>query len=372
MRFDVRSITTALVASFSVFVIALAAASSGCSTGGVQRVQNPAEEGAPGTLAGHGGYVYTANERGGSISVIDLRTGRVNEVAVRIMPHNVQTSHDGHLLLAVGSVGGMDRMGDGSATKMKIERGRLLILDTETLANGHAADIEIGRDPAHVIIDQEGKFAYADNSKDDDVLIVDVARRKVVGEIKTGAFPHGLRMSPDGQEIYVACVNDNSVSVINVAESKEVARIPVGRAPVQVGFLPSGRRVYVSVRDEDSVAVVDTVQRKKIATIPVGRKPIQVFASPEGRYMYVAHQVTETNPDHTVSVIETSSNRVVATIATGRGAHGVVVSDDGSRAFVANTFESTVSIIDTATKKVISNIKVGEGSGGITFRAARR
>ena len=50
------------------------------------------------------GFVYTADERGNSISVIDLSTAQVKDIATRISPHNVQVSHDGRLLLAVGAV----------------------------------------------------------------------------------------------------------------------------------------------------------------------------------------------------------------------------------------------------------------------------
>lgn len=326
------------------------------------------------TTASEAGFVYTADERGNSISVIDLSTGQVRDIATRISPHNIQASRDGRLLLAVGPVAAMT----GNQPQMKMndddemERGRLLILDAETIAVDSAGDIEIGRHPAHVIIDAQGKRAYATNSEDNNVLVIDVAQKKVVGEIKTGKFPHGLRMSPDGREIYVANVNDNSISVIDVAQSKEVIRIPVGKAPVQVGFTPDGRRAYVSLRDENSVAVIDTAQRKQIATVAVGRNPIQVFAMPDGRYVYVANQGTETNPDNTVSVIETANNSVVATIETGKGAHGVVLSDDGRRAFIANIVDDTVSVIDTATQTVINRIKVGKGPNGITFRSASR
>jgi YVTN family beta-propeller protein len=329
---------------------------------------------APATATSETGFVYTANERGNSISVIDLSTGQVKDIATRITPHNVQVLRDSRLLLAIGPVASMTanqpqmKMNDDG----EMARGRLLILDAETLAFASAADIEIGRHPAHVIIDAQGKLAYATNSEDNNVLVIDVARKTVVGEVKTGKFPHGLRMSPTGREIYVANVNDNSVSVIDITQSKEVTRIPVGKAPVQVGFTPDGRRVYVSLRDENSVAVIDAAQRKKIATVAVGRNPIQVFATPDGRYIYVANQGTETNPDNTVSVIDTANNSVVATIETGKGAHGVVVSDDGRRAFVANIVDSTVSVIDTATQKVTRNIKVGKGPNGITFRSANR
>ena len=320
------------------------------------------------------GFVYTADERGNSISVIDLSTGQVKDIATRISPHNVQVSRDGRLLLAVGPIAAMT----GSQSQMKMndggemERGRLVILNTETMAVEGATNIEIGRHPAHVIIDAHSRLAYATNSEDNNVIVIDVAQKKVVSEIKTGKFPHGLRMSPDGREIYVANVNDNSVSVIDVAESKEVTRIPVGKAPVQVGFTPDGRRAYVSLRDENSVAVIDTAQRKKIASVAVGRNPIQVFATPDGRYVYVANEGKETNPDNTVSVIDTANNSVVATIETGKGAHGVVVSDEGRRAFITNIGDDSVSVIDTATQKVTNTIKVGKAPNGVTFRSASR
>lgn len=320
------------------------------------------------------GFVYTANERGNSISVIDLSTGQVKDIATRITPHNVQVSRDGRRLLAVGPVAAMT--GDHSQMKMngggEMARGRLLILDAETLAVAGAADIEIGRSPAHVVVDAQGKLAYATNSEDDNVLVIDVEQKKIVGEFQTGKFPHGLRISPEGREIYAANVKENSVSIIDITQPKKVTQIPVGKAPVQVAFTPDGRNAYVSLRDENSVAVVDTAQRRKIATVTVGRNPIQVFATPDGRYVYVANQGTETNPDNTVSVIETANNSVVATIVTGKGAHGVVASDDGKLIFIANIGDDTVSVIDTATQKVTRNIKVGNGPNGITFRSANR
>lgn len=208
------------------------------------------------------GFVYTANERGHSISAIDVGTGQVTTIITRITPHNVQISRDGRLLLAVGPVADMTakmKMTDAS----KMARGRLLIIDAQTLAVESAADMDIGRHPAHVIIDAQGKLAYVTNSEDDNVLVIDVAHKKVAGEIKTGNFPYGLRMTPNGREIYVANVNDNSVSAIDVAQSIEVTRIPVGKAPVQVSFTPDGGRAYVSLRDENNVAVIDTAQRQE-------------------------------------------------------------------------------------------------------------
>lgn len=321
------------------------------------------------TIIQEAGFVYTANEQGHSISMIDLSTGQVKEIATHVSPHNVQASPDGHLLLAVGAVEKSDEKTGRDHSKMGgMERGKLLLFDAATMNVESATEIEVGRQPAHVVVNAQNKLAYVTNAMDDNLSVVDLQQRKAIATIPTGKMPHGLRLSPGGSEIYVANVNDNSVSVIDITKSNEVTRIPVGKAPVQVGFTPNGRRAYVSLRDENSVAVIDAAQRKKIATVAVGRNPVQVFVTPDGRYVYVANQGTETNPDNTVSVIETANNKVIATIETGKGAHGVVVSSDGGKAFITNIVDDTVSVIDTATQKVTQTFKVGKGPNGITFK----
>jgi YVTN family beta-propeller protein len=319
------------------------------------------------------GFVYTADERGNSVSVIDLSTGKVQTVALRVAPHNVQISRDGSLLFIVGMVGD-DMSGDHSqmSANTEMKRGRLLIFDTATMDAASSIVIEVGHTPAHVIVDGQGKFAYVTNGKDNTVSVVDLAQKKVVAEVPTGAKPHGLRMSPDGREIYLANTGDDSVSVIDVAQAKVVARIPVGKAPAQVAFTPDGSRAYVTSTVDNTVTAIDTAERKSIATVAVGRKPIQVFATPDGHSIYAANEGSAENPDNTASVIDVATNKVVATVVTGKGAHGVVLSDDGMRAFIANSVDGTVSIVDTATHKVIRTFKVGDGSGGITFRRAGR
>ena len=319
------------------------------------------------------GFVYTADERGNSISVIDLATGEVKTIATRIAPHNLQVFRDGRLLLAVGEVKKKDdKVGPAKAAMAGTDNGRLLLFHIRGMVLDRSLEISLGHDPAHVLVDANERFAYVTNSTDNDLAIVDLPQKRVVGTIATGKMPHGMRMSPDGSAIYIANVNDYNISVIDVGQAKDVARIAVGKAPVQVGFTPNGRFVYVSLRDENSVAVIDTAQRRKIVSIPVGRSPIQVFLTPDGRFVYVANQGTQANPDNMVSVIDTATNSVVATITTGRSAHGVVVSDDRTRAFITNIEDGTVSVIDVATKKVIVTIKVGKGPNGITFRSALR
>ena len=317
--------------------------------------------------SGTSGLVFTADEQGNSISVINLRTSKVETTPIPVSPHNVQTSRDGRTLFAVGSSAGEG----GNMAKAMDGPGRLLGFDATAVSRGPILEMAVGREPAHVIVDPQGTRAFVTNGGDNTISVIDLALRQIVKSIAVGKSPHGLRMSPDGGTIYVANTGEGNVSVINVQNLIEIDRIPVGKAPVQVGFTPDGRLCYVSLRDENSVAVIDTASRRMIAKVSVGPSPIQVFALPNGREVYVANQGTEAAAGNTVSVIDTAKQKVIATIITGAGAHGVVVSSSGDRVLISKTFANTVSVIDPVSRKVVGSVPVGPDPGGITFAAAK-
>lgn len=313
------------------------------------------------SLAGPG-WVYTADEKGNTVSMVDLAGEKVAAMKVPVSPHNVQVSDDGRFLLAVG-VASEHGAGHGKGA-----RGRLLVYDLQDLSRGPSSDITVGPHPAHVVIDRQGRTAYVSDSADNAVYVADLARQTVVQKVATGRYPHGLRPSPDGRELYVANVKDGTVSVIDLAGGQEAARLPVGKSPVQVGFTPDGKQAYVSLNAENAVAVLDTATRQVVGKVAVGRNPVQVFVTPDGKFVYVANQGTEEKPADTVTIIDTASRTPVATLKTGKGAHGVVASTSGDRMFVSNIGDDSISVIDVAAQKVVSTIKVGKGPNGITYR----
>lgn len=351
----IKRLLNALAAALGAII------AQGCSP---ETAQTPPE------TSGARGAVYTADERGNSISVIDLATGEVATTPVSISPHNVQASENGESIFAVGSLApagaGAAEGGHGHSTGVP---GRLLGFDTAAVPRGPVLDMEVGEGPAHVIVDRRGARAFVTNGGDNSVSVVDLSRRETVKSISVGASPHGLRMSPDGGTIYVANTGDGTVSVINVEALAETARIAVGRAPVQVAFTPDGRYCYVSLRDENSVAVVETASRRVVTKIPVGSNPIQLHALPNGREVYVANEGTREAPGNTVSVVDTATQRVISEIVTGAGPHGVVVNRSGDRVLVTNSFADTVSEIDTADRRVVRTYRVGAGPGGVTMGA---
>ena len=115
-----------------------------------------------GTASGRG-IVYTADERGNSVTAITLESGKVTTVRVPITPHNVQISGDGQRILAVGMGVEAHGKGHGAATS-----GRLVILDARDVVAA-PLQIDVGRHPAHVVVDRAGRFAYVTDGVDNAV-----------------------------------------------------------------------------------------------------------------------------------------------------------------------------------------------------------
>ena len=180
--------------------------------------------GAAPTAAVGEGTVYTADEGSNALSAIDLASDRVTTVPLGITPHNVQVSADGRLLLTIGPVAAARGHGETRPTEQGMSeesmemRGRVVILDPADL-QAAPAEVEVGRHPAHVIADAAGQRAYASNSEDNTLTVIDLARRQAVGTIPVCEFPHGMRMSPNGREIYAWIIHQDIVDATRIGIS---------------------------------------------------------------------------------------------------------------------------------------------------------
>src|SRR4029077_19948110 len=99
--------------------------------------------------------VFTADEKGSTISVLDEQTLRPVATLRGMVdaPHNVHLSPDGKLLLAT------------STTTNKV-----VIVDTATLAK--VGEFAGGRYTAHVFVTPDQRLALATNTNSDDVTVV--------------------------------------------------------------------------------------------------------------------------------------------------------------------------------------------------------
>lgn len=308
--------------------------------------------------------VFVANEEGGSVSVIDLQDSLKNtsidisDSGKMFMAHNVQVAPDGKSVWVTAVP--MDSNGIN----------QLVVIDPNT--NKIKKRIQLGKDlhVAHVVLDNESKYAFVTAKESNEVIQVDATTYEVVKkfDLGTGHSPHGLRYAKG--KLYVANMDAKSMSVINIADGK-ITDIPLGGVAVQTAVTQDSKFVFASLYDTKEVVRYYLLngEIKRIALPESAQGPIQLYATPDSKLLYVADQgeLMERPVSNKVFVIDISNAKVISTIQVGNKAHGIVVSKDGTTVYVTNSIDNTVSVIDVATQKLTRTIPVGKGPNGISY-----
>jgi YVTN family beta-propeller protein len=208
-----------------------------------------------------------------------------------------------------------------------------------------------------------------------DLVIIDIAQRRVIGRVPLRGDPRAVALSVDGQFAYVLQAAKRRVDIIDARSQREVGALPVGTAPqgMALDTLATGY-LYVTNSGSDTMTVLDPTARQVLATIPVGKHPMGVaVASPEAGIrdpndpeVYVANADSDT-----VSVISETRQQVEATIPAPGGPLSVVVPAPGGAAYVT-TRAGTVLALDLAKHALLGTLfrLKGNGAGAMDYDAA--
>ena len=253
-------------------------------------------------------------------------------------------------------------------------------------------------DPAQPAFDHEpgsgDVLAYVANLSSDDVVVIDVATRTILGSPISVRAASGIDVTPDGSRVFVTQQTEGLVSVIDVATNTFVGDpIPVGSTPLDVAVTPDGSRAFVS-GSETTVIDVQTLATAQFAEPP---STSALALTPDGSRLYMTHfsrslsalvlpadtlipvtigldtrgdgiaitpdgtRAYVTNTDGTVIEVDVVDHqRVGAPIPVSTLTRGIAITPDGTRAYVTNPLRDDVSVIDLATNQVIiPSIPVG-------------
>lgn len=308
--------------------------------------------------------LFVANEEEGTISVLDADTYKeLDKVDLKYkgemyMVHNVQVAPDGRSVWATGvpsTIGGDD-----------------MVIVIKGKRNKTKEYIDVGFDQhlAHVVLDDESKYAYVTAKEKGQIIRIDVDKAKEVQRYDLGVntAPHGMRYM--NGKLYTACMSSNEMIIVDIATGS-LTHIPVDGIAVQTAVLPILGSAFVTVYDLKKVVRYDlsTGDTTNIF-LPLGAQgPIQLYPSPDNTKIYVCDQgIVNGNPaSNKLYVINTNTNTVESTVIVGNGAHGVTTNTDGTKIYVTNLSDNSVSVIDAASLNVIQTIPVGISPNGISI-----
>ena len=164
-----------------------------------------------------GSKAYVANIGSGSVSVIDVATGKVKTIPCEAGTEGIDVTPDGRYVWAANR----------SANSISV-------IDTEE--DRVVETLKAGNFPIRVKFTPDGKRALVSFARDNAVGVYDVATRKLVRTIETGSMPIGLLIDPEGKQAFVANTQADQVSVIDLQKWEVIGRIHTGDEPDGLGY----------------------------------------------------------------------------------------------------------------------------------------
>jgi YVTN family beta-propeller protein len=214
------------------------------------------------------------------------------------------------------------------------------------------------RRPHGIDIDSTGKRLVVSTELPDQLLLIDIEKRRVVRTFDTkGKTSHMVVLGPQGRWAYVSNSTSNNISAVNLATG-EVRLIPCPPRPEGSVLSQDGRHVYVASREGRAVTILDTRTQTAAGAIAAGNGPVRIARTPEGTLVWAAMH------DHAVEIADPVSRKVAARVVAPckGGLVSLHISQDGKFALTSAEDDDTVYVISIAERKIVRQIKTEAGA----------
>ncbi len=308
---------------------------------------------------------FVVNGMSNNVQVIELSTNTVKETIDLnggTFPHHIYLSPDKtKFAVAITSTdlsGGHGGHGGGSGDY------RVIIINSTTGA--HEKEITLSKLPHNAIFSPDGTELWVcqSDSVQSQVLIYNTSDWSLKTTVNVGKGLSEITFAADGSRAFATNTDDGTVSVIDPSSKVIHATITVGMNPV--GAWPaSNGKMYVDNEMDETVSEIDVAALTVTETFTLGFKP--------GYVAYSEHhtEVWVTDADNGKLVYYAKSAGAwteTGSITTGADAHAITFSADSETAYITNQGANTVSVIDVVNHAVTATINVGEKPNGITLK----
>jgi YVTN family beta-propeller protein len=310
--------------------------------------------------------LYVTNHLSNSVSVIDLRMGRIlTTIPVGAGPMAIAVTPDRQRVYVGNHLGGSISV---------ISTASNMVEQTIEIPGAYGRSAPLG-----LAITPDGGKLYVSSASDGIVTVIEVGSHRIIKRI-TEAYDWALRnlaVSPDGSFVYALGSGDNKISVIEVSEDKVIARITGIGAPYHLVFAPDGRRAYVTSDKLHRLYVLDAKEHRLLNTVqfPHGSATITVDITPNGKLAYVSNFYGKLSA---VSLKEGSRRylKVVGEVPPNSlYQYCVIVGTTGQFAYLSNQAErgpspNSINIIDIrpgspTRHTIVASIPVGQQPWGV-------
>jgi YVTN family beta-propeller protein len=241
--------------------------------------------------------------------------------------------------IPIGGEGGWDILTiDSAARRLYLSHAtKVVVVDLEK--NAVAGEIADTPGVHGFMALPEFERGFSTNGKENKSSVVDLKTLKTISKIDTGANPDAFAYDAKRAELYIFNHSGNSATVIDARNVKVVATVPLGGSPEFGASDDAAGRIYVNLEDKNEVAVIDAVKHEVVA-----RWPLAPGTEPTGIALDAAHhRLFSTCHNKMMEMLDTTSGKIVASVPIGAGVDGCAF-DNATQLAFASCGEGTTTI----------------------------
>lgn len=199
------------------------------------------------------------------------------------------------------------------------------------------------------------------NGRNNTASIVDLNTRQTIASVNTAAGPDGLLYDPAQQEAYLFCGHANAATVVNVKTRKVLATIPLPGRPEFGAVDPDADRVYDNIEDKSEIAVIDTQSHEVLTNWPCapGAEPSGMAIDAKNHHLFIGCR------NHLLVLLDSTSGKVLDTLPIGAGVDACAY-DRGTHLVFASCGDGTTTIArlneDQSKLKLVQTLSTAPGA----------
>ena len=199
-------------------------------------------------------------------------------------------------------------------------------------------------------------------ARSDRVIVLDVEKGKVVGEVTKTPGIHGVALVPKRKKGFTSNGGDSTVTIFDLENLKEIAKVNVGKRPDAIIYDPASDRVFTFNAGSKDATALASEDGKVAGTVELGGKPEFAVADEKG-LVYV--NIEDKNE---VVVIDSKKVKVKERwkLAPGEEPTGIAMDREKRRLFVSCHNEKMV-VLDADSGKVLATPAIGKGTDACVF-----
>jgi YVTN family beta-propeller protein len=206
----------------------------------------------------------------------------------------------------------------------------------------------------------EVQRGFSSNGKENKASVVDLKTLRTISKIETGESPDALVYDSKRGEVYIFNHRGNSVTIIDAKTSNVVATVSLGGGPEFAAIDSAADRVYVNIEDKSEVVAIDTTKHEVVAHWPLapGEEPSGIA------FDAAHHRLFSTCHNKMMTMLDTQSGKVVGTTAIGTGVDGAAF-DDATQLVFASCGEGVTNIVKEETPeklRAVQTLKTERGA----------